>query len=101
MTPPIRTDHTRWLEALSHPAREKQKDDEKIYESWGELAINPCPCAYVPTFNLCPCPLDCPQVQAVYDYVAQQPDELGLTRGDVVKVYRKMADGKNQHLSTI
>ena len=36
---------------------------------------------------------DCPQVQAVYDYQAKQPDELGLERGDVVKVYRKMADG--------
>jgi len=32
-------------------------------------------------------------VQAVYDYHAQQPDELDLERGDVVKVYRKMADG--------
>ena len=38
--------------------------------------------------------IDCPQVQAVYDYQAQQPDELSLMRGDVVKVYRKMADGK-------
>lgn len=37
--------------------------------------------------------IDCPQVQAVYDYNAQQPDELSLMRGDVVKVYRKMADG--------
>ena len=32
-------------------------------------------------------------MQAVYDYHAQQPDELGLERGDVVKVLRKMADG--------
>lgn len=38
-------------------------------------------------------PTDCPQVQALYDYQAQQPDELGLERGDVVTVYRKMADG--------
>ena len=38
--------------------------------------------------------LDCPQVQAVFDYHAQQPDELSLVRGDVVKVYRKMADGE-------
>jgi len=29
----------------------------------------------------------------VYDYQAKQPDELGLERGDVVKVIRKMADG--------
>ena len=30
----------------------------------------------------------------MFDYQAQQPDELDLQRGDVVKVYRKMADGK-------
>ena len=30
----------------------------------------------------------------MFDYKAQQPDELDLQRGDVVKVYRKMADGK-------
>uniref|UniRef100_A0A1X7U728 Uncharacterized protein n=1 Tax=Amphimedon queenslandica TaxID=400682 RepID=A0A1X7U728_AMPQE len=64
------TDQTRWLEALTHPAKEKQKEDEKIYETW-----------------------DCPQVQAVYDYTPKQHDELGLMRGDIVKVYRKMADG--------
>ena len=29
----------------------------------------------------------------MYDYHSQQPDELDLDRGDVVKVYRKMADG--------
>lgn len=37
---------------------------------------------------------DCPQVQAIFDYHGQQPDELDLQRGDVVKVYRKMADGE-------
>jgi len=37
---------------------------------------------------------DCPQVQAAFDYDAQQPDELSLERGDVVKVFRKMPDGK-------
>ena len=40
--------------------------------------------------------LDCPQVQAVYDYTPKQHDELGLMRGDIVKVYRKMADGKER-----
>ena len=42
-------------------------------------------------------PADCPQVQAIYDYKAVQPDELSLERGDVVKVFRKMADGKDQN----
>ena len=30
----------------------------------------------------------------MFDYKAQQPDELDLHRGDVVKVYRKMGDGE-------
>ena len=38
-------------------------------------------------------PSDCPQVQAIYDYHSEQPDELSLERGDIVKVLRKMADG--------
>ena len=29
----------------------------------------------------------------MYDYEDQQPDELSLLRGDIIKVYRKMADG--------
>jgi neuronal guanine nucleotide exchange factor len=62
------TDKTRWMESLATP--ESQREDEKIYQTW-----------------------DCPQVQAIYDYKAAQPDELSLERGDVVKVYRKMGDG--------
>ena len=31
----ISTECTRWIESISHPAKEKQKDDEKIYETWG------------------------------------------------------------------
>ena len=41
------------------------------------------------------CLSDCPQVQAVFDYQSQQPDELSLMRGDIVKVYRKMKDGNH------
>ena len=38
-----------------------------------------------------------------FDYHAQQPDELSLVRGDVVKVYRKMADGEynDAHVSVL
>ena len=43
---------------------------------------------------ICVLNIDCPQVQAAFDYVAQQPDELSLERGDVVKVFRKMPDGE-------
>ena len=38
--------------------------------------------------------IDCPQIQVAFDYVPQQPDELSLERGDVVKVFRKMPDGE-------
>lgn len=34
----------------------------------------------------------------MFDYQAQQPDELSLMRGDVVKVYRKMVDGESSYL---
>lgn len=37
---------------------------------------------------------DCPQVQALYDYDVQQPDELSLQRGDVIKVHQKTQDGR-------
>ena len=100
------------MESLATP--ESQREDEKIYQTWGESntfsihhlltqsthiagllyvasashlsAVCVCVC-------VCVCPPDCPQVQAIYDYKAAQPDELSLERGDVVKVYRKMADG--------
>ena len=32
-------------------------------------------------------------MRATFDYQAQQPDELSLESGDIIKVYRKMADG--------
>ncbi|XP_074654636.1 uncharacterized protein LOC141908470 isoform X2 [Tubulanus polymorphus] len=65
---PSPSDRARWIEVLS-PA-EEENEDEKIYETW-----------------------DCPQVQAVYSYEAQQPDEIGLEPSDVIKVHKKMADG--------
>ncbi|KAG1667383.1 Ephexin-1 [Nymphon striatum] len=37
--------------------------------------------------------IDCPQVQVLHFYQAQQPDELTLEESDVVNVFRKMADG--------
>lgn len=36
---------------------------------------------------------DCPQVRAIHAYQAEQPDELALREGDVVKVLRKLPDG--------
>ena len=36
---------------------------------------------------------DCPQVQCVEKYIAQQPDELTLEESDVINVFKKMGDG--------
>ncbi|XP_066932051.1 rho guanine nucleotide exchange factor 16-like isoform X2 [Clytia hemisphaerica] len=65
------TDKTRWMEALSPPkSNTPTVEGESIYEEW-----------------------DCPQVQAIHQYVAQQPDELTLMEGDVISVLRKLPDG--------
>jgi neuronal guanine nucleotide exchange factor len=57
------------LEAVR--SRVSDDPDETIYEQW-----------------------DCPQVMAIHPYVACQPDDLSLEVADVVKVLRKMSDGK-------
>ena len=94
----VSTDKTRWLDSLRR--QDVEREDEKIYQTWGETFIvltllRPHPLDHT---HFLP-PPDCPQVQAIFDYKAKQPDELDLQRGDVVKVYRKMADGKHK-LST-
>ncbi|XP_044260068.1 uncharacterized protein LOC123008342 [Tribolium madens] len=62
------SDKERWIEALTPPKSEDP--NETLYECW-----------------------DCPQVTAIHNYSASQPDELALSRGDVINVLRKMADG--------
>jgi neuronal guanine nucleotide exchange factor len=39
---------------------------------------------------------DCPQVQCVFKYNAQEPDELTLEESDVINVFKKMGDGRWQ-----
>lgn len=79
------------MEAIDPPI--SNKGEETIYEAWGK-----CLSVFVHLqLNINSHTLtDCPQVQAAFDYDAQQPDELSLERGDVVKVFRKMPDGKLQ-----
>lgn len=38
---------------------------------------------------------DCPQVQCVEQYIAQQADELDLEPTDIINVIRKTNEGKN------
>lgn len=44
---------------------------------------------------LCVCVSDCPQVQCVEQYIAQQADELALEPTEIVNVIRKTNEGKN------
>lgn len=67
------SDKQRWVEALTPPKSEDP--EETLYECW-----------------------DCPQVSAIHNYTANQPDELGLNKGDVINVLRKMADGEQKSL---
>ncbi|KAG5896456.1 hypothetical protein JTB14_002598 [Gonioctena quinquepunctata] len=62
------SDRERWMEAFSPPKSENP--DETVYECW-----------------------DCPQMKALHNYNACQPDELSLSKGDVINVLRKMNDG--------
>lgn len=39
---------------------------------------------------------DCPQVQCVHPYVAQQPDELTLELADILNILEKTDDGEGQ-----
>ena len=50
--------------------------------------------SYNHQIRLCKWFYGCPQVQAAFDYVLQQPDELSLGRSGVVKVFQKMPDGE-------
>ncbi|XP_076319000.1 uncharacterized protein LOC143229972 isoform X2 [Tachypleus tridentatus] len=65
---PLDSDRTRWIKAVTPPTSENP--NERIYEQW-----------------------DCPQVQCIEKYDAQEPDELSLEESDVVNVFRKTADG--------
>ncbi|XP_074031273.1 ephexin isoform X2 [Leptinotarsa decemlineata] len=62
------SDKERWIEAFSPP--QSENPDETVYECW-----------------------DCPQMKALHNYNACQPDELSLSKGDVINVLRKMNDG--------
>ncbi|KAM4714675.1 uncharacterized protein arhgef15b [Anableps anableps] len=66
---PSKSDMQRWLAAFPSTTKE-DVDEEVIYEDW-----------------------DCPQVQCVERYVAQQADELSLDPTEIVNVIRKTNEG--------
>ncbi|XP_070711049.1 ephexin-1 [Pempheris klunzingeri] len=67
---PTQSDMHRWMAAFPNPTNPDREDDEVIYEDW-----------------------DCPQVQCVEQYTAQQSDELTLEPTEIVNVIRKTNEG--------
>ncbi|XP_047466011.1 rho guanine nucleotide exchange factor 15 [Mugil cephalus] len=67
---PSQSDMHRWMAAFPNPTNPDRDDDEVIYEDW-----------------------DCPQVQCVEQYVAQQADELTLEPTEIINVLRKTNEG--------
>ncbi|XP_042368529.1 rho guanine nucleotide exchange factor 15 isoform X2 [Plectropomus leopardus] len=67
---PSQSDMHRWMAAFPNPANPDRDDDEVIYEDW-----------------------DCPQVQCVEQYIAQQADELTLDPTEIINVIRKTNEG--------
>ncbi|XP_067880137.1 rho guanine nucleotide exchange factor 15-like [Heterodontus francisci] len=66
------SDRHRWMDALMSGKQNLLEDsnDDKIYERW-----------------------DCPQMQCLIPYTAQQADELSLEPADIINVTRKSSEG--------
>ncbi|XP_020484898.2 rho guanine nucleotide exchange factor 15 [Labrus bergylta] len=67
---PSQSDMHRWMAAFPNPINPDGDDDEVIYEDW-----------------------DCPQVQCVEPYIAQQADELTLEPTEIINIIRKTNEG--------
>ncbi|KAL4659908.1 rho guanine nucleotide exchange factor 15, partial [Arapaima gigas] len=67
---PTESDMHRWMAAFPNPTTPKDNIEEVVYADW-----------------------DCPQVQCVEQYVAQQADELNLEPTDIINVVRKTNEG--------
>ncbi|KAL0970266.1 hypothetical protein UPYG_G00239670 [Umbra pygmaea] len=70
MKAPSQSDLHRWMAAFPNPGNSDGDDKEVIYDDW-----------------------DCPQVQCVEPYVAQQADELTLEPTEIINVLRKTTEG--------
>ncbi|CAM4709876.1 unnamed protein product [Leuciscus chuanchicus] len=70
MKAPTQSDLHRWLAAFPNPDGTINDQEEVIYEDW-----------------------DCPQVQCLQQYVANQADELNLEPTEIINVVRKTNEG--------
>ena len=97
---PDRSDMHRWMAAFPNPTNPDGDEDEVIYEDWGEDCSDSTVILCL-SFNnrsflrLCVCVSDCPQVQCVEQYTAQQADELTLEPTEIINVIRKTNEGKS------
>ncbi|KAJ8416657.1 hypothetical protein AAFF_G00325350 [Aldrovandia affinis] len=67
---PTQSDMHRWMAAFPDPDDPERDVEEVVYEDW-----------------------DCPQVQCIEQYIAQQADELNLEPTDIINVIRKANEG--------
>lgn len=79
---------SRWETALNPP--HYGPAGESIYEQWGKLIQDKVIRNTADVSILS----DCPQYTCIYQYEAQQPDELSLQNGDVMQVLKKTSDGE-------
>lgn len=70
---PTRSDMERWMAAFPCPTKPDEDDSEVIYEDW-----------------------DCPQVQCIEQYIAQQADEISLEPTEIINVLKKGNEGMYQ-----
>lgn len=86
----------RWMAAFPNPTHLDGEDNEVIYEDWGENRRDaPTGLLLIHSLSFFFFGSDCPQVQCVEQYVAQQTDELSLEPTEIVNVIRKTNEGKN------
>lgn len=97
-----RSDMHRWMAAFPNPTNPDRDEDEVIYEDWGE-DYSRCLCVFhiCSVSHRCVCVSDCPQVQCVEQYIAQQADELTLEPTEIINVIRKTNEGKTNNFENI
>lgn len=92
----------RWMAAFPNPTNPDGHEDEVIYEDWGEddshTTARLCVFHMCGVSRRCVCVSDCPQVQCVEQYIAQQADELTLEPTEIINVIRKTNEGKSKQL---
>lgn len=92
----------RWMAAFPNPTNPDRDKEEVIYEDWGEDRSDTTACVWVRLISVVSHTSvrvsDCPQVQCVEQYIAQQADELTLEPTEIVNVVRKTNEGKNAEL---